>query len=192
MTGGPEHLDHEYASGGWDYLEGAQELPRFGVVSAYCQAFARGGRILELGCGTGVLAERLDASRLGAYRGVDISATAIEQARTRVPDERFAFEAADIATYAPAGPYDAIVFNEVLEYLDDPRATVARYWEAAAPEGVVIVSQYLSPTVTRTRRIWRMLEPDHATLAQATVSTRRDLTWIIKVLRPAGSPSARA
>src|SRR5207247_4546664 len=48
--------------------------------------------------------------------------------------------AADVEAYAPDETFDAIVFNEILYYLNDPAGTVDRYVRALRPSGVMVVS----------------------------------------------------
>ena len=55
-----EHLDGQYKNGTWDYLWSIGELARFSVVAGYCRFLRPGGAILEIGCGEGVLQDRLD------------------------------------------------------------------------------------------------------------------------------------
>jgi len=183
MVGGPEGLDREYAEGRWDYLAGDGELPRFGVVAAYCHRFAPAQGILEIGCGEGLLAERLDPSRYSHFHGVDISRAAVLRAQAR-HRPRASFSTADAASYEPHGQFEVIVFNEVLEYLADPAATVRRYERWLAPGGVFIVSQFVGVDTLRTWRIWRRLERTYRRTAGARVSASRRHRWDVRILRP--------
>jgi len=183
MQGGRELLDAEYRRGVWDYLASDLELPRFGVVAGYCIRFGKGGRLLEIGCGEGLLAERIGLGRYGEFVGIDISATAVARARARgLPDATFI--AADAAVVEPGGDFDVIVFHEVLEYFDDPVALVRRYDRWLRDSGVLVVSQYAAPDQVRTRRIWRKLERHYRPEHQVRVSGGRQWTWVVKVLRP--------
>jgi 2-polyprenyl-3-methyl-5-hydroxy-6-metoxy-1,4-benzoquinol methylase len=139
MGQGKALLDAQYTAAEWDYLRSIGEAPRFGVVSAYCRLLASGGSVLEIGCGEGILLEHLDRSRFAHFTGVDISSVAIERARG-LADERTTFACADAEAYVPDRAYDVIVFNEVLEYLDDPLAVVRRYEAFVQPEGHFVAS----------------------------------------------------
>jgi 2-polyprenyl-3-methyl-5-hydroxy-6-metoxy-1,4-benzoquinol methylase len=75
----------------------------------------RVGTVLEVGCGSGVLAELLTGAGIG-YCGFDFSQVAIEKARRRNPSARFHVgDATDPAAY-PCD-YDALVCCEVLEHI---------------------------------------------------------------------------
>jgi SAM-dependent methyltransferase len=186
MQGGRDLLDSEYRSGDWDYLASDQELPRFAVVAAYCLRFGEGRRILEIGCGEGLLPDRIGPGRYAEFVGLDISEAAIERASAR-EHENATFVAADAATFVPETSFDVIVFHEVLEYFEDPIGLVRRYDRWLADDGVLVVSQYDAPDTVRTRRIWRGLEIHYRHELEARVITAPRMRWIVRVLRPAGT-----
>lgn len=179
-----EKLDAEYAAGKWEYLGGLEELARFSVVAGYCRFLKPGGAILELGCGEGLLLERLEERSFSRYVGVDVSAEAIRRAVNRSGGVG-SFFSADAATYAPAGPFDLVVFNEVLEYFDDPLATVARYELALASDALLVVSMFDGLDTARARHIWKRLGKRYAVVDRTRVTSAAELSWTIKVLRPA-------
>jgi 2-polyprenyl-3-methyl-5-hydroxy-6-metoxy-1,4-benzoquinol methylase len=73
--------------------------------------------ILEVGCGSGGLADLLTRLKDFRYRGFDFSPVAIRNARDRYPDagEFFVGDALDPASYAQS--CDMIVCTEVLEHM---------------------------------------------------------------------------
>jgi trans-aconitate methyltransferase len=75
------------------------------------------GRALEIGCSIGVLTERL-APHVDDLLAVDVSQTALQQARERVPGATF--ERRELPEQFPPGRFDLIVCSEVLYYLDPP------------------------------------------------------------------------
>jgi 2-polyprenyl-3-methyl-5-hydroxy-6-metoxy-1,4-benzoquinol methylase len=181
MGQGKALLDAQYTAAEWDYLRSIGEAPRFGVVSAYCRLLASGGSVLEIGCGEGILLEHLDRSRFAHFTGVDISSVAIERARG-LADERTTFACADAEAYVPDRAYDVIVFNEVLEYLDDPLAVVRRYEAFVQPEGHFVVSMFAGIDTARTRRIWKRLQSRYVATAHTKVATGRSYLWNVKAL----------
>lgn len=184
MKGGKERLDQEYERGDWDYLKGIEELPRFSVVVGYCHAFKpEGARILEIGCGEGLLKERLCPSRFARYVGIDISSEAIQRAAARL-DEKTAFICEDATVFETQEQFDVIVFNESLEYFADPLALVQRYAGYLAQGGEMIVSMYVGLDTVRAKQIWKQLDSAYPVAAQTRLTTHKDYTWIIKVYQP--------
>ena len=183
MPGGKDRLDAEYTRGSWDYLAGVSELSRFSVIVGYCHHLKPGGSILEVGCGEGLLAARLDRTRVAAYLGVDISAEAVRRAQL-TQDEATAFMVADATRMTPRGRFDLIVFNECLEYLDDPLADVQRYAERLEPGGLVIVSIFDGIDTGRSRLIWRRLHAVFDRKAETRVVNEDAFAWTIKALQP--------
>lgn len=81
--------------------------------------------ILEIGCGEGHQSEYLQQVCTELH-GIDVSATAIERARLRLPNANFA--AGDIFSHPwgqTAGQFDLVIACEVLYYVADIERTVA-------------------------------------------------------------------
>lgn len=105
---------------------------------------AGGGRVLDVGCGTGAttlaMARRLGVA--GRCVGVDVSAPMISLARRRAVEAGLAvdFVEADAQRhpFPPAG-FDAIVSRFGVMFFDDPVAAFARLREAARPEAALRV-----------------------------------------------------
>ena len=112
--------------------------------------------MLDLGCSQGILQEGLTYRR---YVGVDRYAPALSRAQGR-GEVLTAFVSADVVTFEPDEPPDAVVLNEVLYYLPHPVRVVERYARLLAPGGVVVVSCYARTWPTRhlLRRLGRRLE----------------------------------
>jgi 2-polyprenyl-3-methyl-5-hydroxy-6-metoxy-1,4-benzoquinol methylase len=183
MEGGLARLDREYQDGVWDYLGDLTELSRFSIIVGYCHHLRPQGEILEIGCGEGLLQRRLNPDLTTRYVGIDISATAISRANER-RTARSTFVAADAATFTPDGTFDVIVFNECLEYFDDPKALVRRYRGFLKPSGICIASIFVGLDTARDDQIWRMLQPSYRTESLTRVSNEQGFAWTIKVLTP--------
>lgn len=186
MRGGREKMDSDYAHGKWDYLWGISESGRFSILVGYCHLLKPGGRILEIGCGEGMLQARLDPARYSRYMGADISAEALRRASERA-NGKTSFVCADAATWEPGETFDVIIFNECLEYFDDPVALVRRYEPSLAPDGVFLVSMFAGIETARTVRIWKWLEAVYTVEDATRVANKDGLTWVLKVLRPCAS-----
>lgn len=183
MAGGRAALDAEYDAGDWDYLRALSELSRFSVIAGFCQQLKPGGALLEIGCGEGLLADRLDRTKYSRFLGVDISTVAIARAAAR-QDAKTSFVAADAATFTPPGRFDVIMFNECLEYFDDPLTLVRRYEASLEPGGVFIASIFDGIETARSVKIWRMLATRYDVLAATGLKNEQGFAWTIKVLRP--------
>jgi len=100
------------------------------------------GRVLDVGCGTGYLLERL-AGRGFSGVGVDLSPKSVEHAQARLraigADDRLRAEVGS-AYEPPEGPFDLITLTDVLEHLEDPRACLRALRARLAPGGLIVVS----------------------------------------------------
>lgn len=110
-----------------------------------CRRFVpEGARVLEVGCGVGILSDRL-ARRASRLLGVDISDVNVATAARFVGDGRAAFQVADVTgdvTTLGLGAWDAIVLVDVIEHLPRerrPRA-LSNLESLLAPRGVVVLT----------------------------------------------------
>jgi len=145
--------EDQYRSGRWSYLHGDDEAARYEVIAGFLARLRPGGSVLDVGCGEAILRDWLRPLGYAAYVGVDLSEAALAAAR-RGAEARDRLVAADAESYQPDSVFDAIVFNEVLYYLDDPLAAAQRYARSLADGGVLVISMFDSP---RTRAIARHL-----------------------------------
>ena len=97
----------------------------------------RAGRVLDVGCGEGALGAALKQAGATCVVGVEQDASAAAVARERL--DSVVVGDAD-AVDVPTGPFDWMVFADVLEHLPDPDAVLGRYIRALAPGGSVVVS----------------------------------------------------
>lgn len=91
-------------------------------------------RILDVGCGDGLLLDRLGA--WGEAEGVESDATTLSAAAAGRKIHLGPFD----ASYRPGKLFDLILFLDVLEHLDDPVAALRRAHELLGPGGSVFVS----------------------------------------------------
>ena len=167
-------------------MRGTTEVSRFSIVMGYCHYFRPEGKILEIGCGEGILQERLCPTRYSRYIGLDISTEAIKRA-SRKQDEKTFFVREDAAVYVPDTRFDLIIFNECLEYFDAPLSILRRYETFLETDGLYIVSMFVGTDTVRTKRIWKNLEAIYRLEAETHVSTKKGYSWLIKVLIPTRS-----
>lgn len=85
-------------------------------------------RVLEVGCGTGSMAQMIFDSTPLQYRGFDFSSVAVEKAkkRTKNADAFFVGDATSAATYAGLH-YDAVICTEVLEHIEDDLLAISHW-----------------------------------------------------------------
>jgi 2-polyprenyl-3-methyl-5-hydroxy-6-metoxy-1,4-benzoquinol methylase len=97
----------------------------------------RGRRALDVGAADGFLSERL-TSQGWSVTALERDPTLAARARGRCKE----VVVADLEAAPPllSGPFDAIVYGDVLEHLSDPRAVLVALDRTLAPGGTVIVS----------------------------------------------------
>lgn len=191
MPASRQLLNDQYRKGKWDYLWSLSEFARFSVVAGYCRLLRPGGCVLEVGCGEGVLQDRMDQSSYRKYVGIDLSDDAIQRAQARVQSTAangllpVTFVVADALAYVPSETFDVIVFNESLDYFADPVAAVSRYERFLTGNGIFIVSNFRGPDTMRWKQIWRRLAHVYTTDDATSVTNNSGMTWDIRVLSPA-------
>ena len=100
---------------------------------------APGGRVIDLGCGTGELTRSLhERTQASTTLGLDSSRSMLERSAQYAGDG-LSFELGDIAVWAPSEPFDVIFSNAALHWVDDHPALFARLTEALAPGGQLAV-----------------------------------------------------
>jgi 2-polyprenyl-3-methyl-5-hydroxy-6-metoxy-1,4-benzoquinol methylase len=181
--------DDMFRRGQWDHLAGKAEIPHYALIAGYAHKLIGRGRVLDAGCGEGVLIDYLDLGRLD-YVGFDISETAISRARQRAPSARLLISGIDEFPIDQERPYDAIIFNEVLPAVRDPLATLDRFCGILEPGGVAIISLYQNPDERANAKILtRMLEAElalgrYTVVAKAVAtSSEEQMTWNVYCLR---------
>jgi 2-polyprenyl-3-methyl-5-hydroxy-6-metoxy-1,4-benzoquinol methylase len=136
--------DTEYSIGRWRYLDKQNNAGINGVLSAYVDQYARGGSILDVGCGTGTISQELPLDSYSLYTGVDVSTVAIETAQARCDAARRAktrFYVGDVTRFQPPGLYNLILLKEVLYYLtaDQIRTMLTDLSRVLVEDGVFVV-----------------------------------------------------
>lgn len=129
--------DREYDKRVLEYYGDFRELARYSVLVGYLRELGGTPAVLDVGCGVGLLRTRLRDDEVGRFVGTDPSAVAIERARADHPDGEFVVaELPDVAL----GPFDAVVCNEMLYYVEDLDALLERIGALLKPGGRLLTS----------------------------------------------------
>jgi ubiquinone/menaquinone biosynthesis C-methylase UbiE len=131
--------------------------------------FREAGAVVELGCGTGRVAERLLAGELPAgtrYLGIDASATMVGLARTRLarfgPRATVRQSDGTLRIDAPDASFDRFLSTYVLDLLseDDVRIAFGEARRLLVPGGLLVVAGLTpgtTPLTCLTTALWRGL-----------------------------------
>jgi 2-polyprenyl-6-hydroxyphenyl methylase/3-demethylubiquinone-9 3-methyltransferase len=114
----------------------------------------KGTRILDVGCGGGLLAEAM--ARKGAVvTGIDLAEDLLDVARLHAMDGgvelQYLLESAEAHAAAHPGGYDVVTCMEMLEHVPEPAAVVAALGTLVRPGGHVFVS-----TLNRTAKAYAL------------------------------------
>jgi SAM-dependent methyltransferase len=183
-----EVFDRDYAAGHWDLLFADEETPRNRTVADLIAGVAPHPTVLDIGCGSGRLAQLLaPVGPPARYVGVDLSRAALQRARALGLDG-CEFVRGDFETWRPNERFDVVVFNESIGYARDPAATVRRFSDCLISPGGLVISYYRSGNYTA---IWRRIAGVAETIRAVVVRNERGAIWDIKLLRQrcrAGNP----
>jgi SAM-dependent methyltransferase len=115
-------------------LSGYARERRWRTVAPYVR-----GRVLDLGCGYGRLAERLPADQ--PYVGVDVLPDAIRYSRQRFPQHRFyECDLGNAPLPSDEEPFDTVVMMAVLEHLRSPANALRDVRPHLAADGYLVLT----------------------------------------------------
>jgi SAM-dependent methyltransferase len=106
---------------------------RLALIQQYVDL--HGKRMLDIGCGLGMYVEKLRQFS-DQVHGCDVDPEKVFKASTRLPNIHLA--AAEDLPF-PDGSFDVILLNEVIEHVDDDRATIREAYRCLAPGGQIII-----------------------------------------------------
>lgn len=100
------------------------------------QALGRPLTLLDFGCGNGTALGAYLGGWQDRYYGVDIHQPSLEHARRAFGDERTSF-----VDHVPDDvTFDALLYGDVIEHLDDPLVMLRDHVTQLAPDGIVLGS----------------------------------------------------
>jgi ubiquinone/menaquinone biosynthesis C-methylase UbiE len=139
-----------------------------------------GARVLEVGCGTGIIAEKLaELPGVAEVTGVDPSPYFVERARRRAP--ALQFDVADgRALPFDGGTFDGVVFATTLCHVPGAAQALAEAHRVLRPGGFLLVydGDYATATVALGPH-----DPLQACVEAAVTALVHD-PWLVRRLRP--------
>jgi 2-polyprenyl-3-methyl-5-hydroxy-6-metoxy-1,4-benzoquinol methylase len=98
-----------------------------------------GKRVIDMACGEGYGSEVL-ARGAASVVGVDANPDAHQHARLRYARQNLTFERGMVENHGETGAFDAVVFLQTIEHVQDPAAVLGHFRSLLAPGGAVYVS----------------------------------------------------
>lgn len=149
--------------------------------------------VLDLGCGTGVVARRIGSLEdfVGRVTGIDLSPQLVAKARDLAKSEglshKTTFEAGDIRSLAfEDSRFDVTVMHTLVSHLDDPAVALQEAARVTRAGGAIVVfdGDYASSTL-ETADAKRAAEIDNA-MIEATVTQPRVMRRLPRMAKEAG------
>ena len=135
--------DEEYNGGQWSYLRRLSEMPRYALITGFLWHRQANRRVLDVGCGEGILLQYLRPYGYEQYVGIDVSKVAVRGLAPHLNDKTHCI-VANAESWQPVTTFDAIVFNECLYYFASPISAFERYRSCLGENGILITSLFLS------------------------------------------------
>ena len=98
-----------------------------------------GRRVIDMACGEGYGSEVLSRGATSVV-GVDGNPEAHEHARLRYQRQNLTFERGLVETHGEPGAYDAVVFLQTIEHVQDPVAVLEHFRALLAPERAAYIT----------------------------------------------------
>jgi SAM-dependent methyltransferase len=109
------------------------------IVYRWIARRVAGLRVLDMACGEGYGSAVL-AEHAAAVVGVDANPEAHEHARLRYTRPGLSFDRGLVETYGEPGSFDAVVFLQTIEHVQDPAGVLRHFRQILAPGGTAYVS----------------------------------------------------
>ena len=174
-------FDLQFASDRWASLKSLEDLGRYSIIVGYTKYFCKNARILDLGCGEGVLFEKFAPTDYAQYTGVDFSKVAIEHANAMAKDN-VNFIVGDLNHLNIEGNYDVIIYNESINYLSKPDQAALAIAGQLNPGGIIIISlvdKYGNEQVALWEKLGKVLD----ILERTKVTNLEGNSWTIQVYK---------
>jgi len=113
------------------------------MAVAHIAGVTEGSRVLDVGCGTGVMEPALFACGAKSIVALDLSEKMIEIAASKYPSMPVSFEQACVIEYATRDgiePFDLVVIYNAYPHILDKQALVTAVYRLLAPHGRFLVA----------------------------------------------------
>jgi ubiquinone/menaquinone biosynthesis C-methylase UbiE len=148
----------------------------------FASRYAAGGDLLEVGCGTGLLLERL-AQVTRSARGIDLSHGMLEKARARGLD---VLQGSATSLPYPDASFDVTCSFKVLAHVEAIDTALAEMIRVTRPKGVVIAEFYNPYSLRGLVKRFGPAGAISSTTTESAVFTRFDSPFRVKAMLPVG------
>jgi len=143
-----------------------------------------GASVLEIGCGSGELLAQIQAGR---KVGVDLSATQIAAARSRLPDAEFHVQSGEALDLSER--FDYIILSETLNFSADVQLLLERLHAVSHPDSRLVLNIYSTlwrPVLTMAEWLGlRPRQPQSSWISMADIRNLLQLAdWSLVVSQP--------
>ncbi|MEM0518392.1 class I SAM-dependent methyltransferase [Aequorivita flava] len=139
-----QRWNRQYKKGRWESLRSEKEASRYHKIIEFINRFSpENPSILDIGCGDGLLTERMAPEACSYFLGLDFSKESIKIAsKKKLPKAEFL--AADAVKFQPQQDFDVIVFNEAFYYIHETEKqnVLDRMLKSLTKDGIIITSIY--------------------------------------------------
>jgi SAM-dependent methyltransferase len=146
-------------AGDWRGLDSSGQAPRYAAIAEILHSFNSDRKVLDVGCGEGVL--RAWLPEYTDYTGIEPSSLAVRIAVERKGLARIIHTSAERFD-ARGERFGTIVFNEMLYYTADPVGLLGKYAALLWQGGVILCSIYQKPGPSNgtslRRKLWHFFD----------------------------------
>jgi 2-polyprenyl-6-hydroxyphenyl methylase/3-demethylubiquinone-9 3-methyltransferase len=173
-------LNYQYSQGRWEWLGRLDEQGHQSVMAGYFTFLKRGGSILDLGCGEGVLNDSIGKHNYSYYVGVDLADQAAKLGQEKRGDEKTFFYQGNMDEYVPERKFDVIAINEALYFSKNQLVLLKRLEGYLEKDGFFIVSMVDG----KGDEVWNALSKGYSIADENRVTNIHQVTWICRLLKP--------
>ena len=159
----------------WEYLNSISELGRYSIINGYIKYF-KFKKILDAGCGEGILFSNINSTSYDEYTGVDVSKTAIENF-SKIKNKKTRLIVSDLSRYRTKEKFDLIIFSESLSYFENTKKIIEKYEKFLLKKGMIVISVFEEQ---KTKDIWKKI-PNSLSIIDSVLIKNNGLTWRIKL-----------